>query len=193
MFGMENNENQFESRGERKPFGGRGDGKPRRDWNSRGHSFHGDRKPFRENSDFERPRRFENGERKPFRNFDGEIQNDGNSNHVVSMLDRIVDSTMTSGHVVLTESANRFAVLMEKIRSSGNSNLVASMTDRIVSSTMTNVHAALTENVSHFAVLMGKILKDANSSHVALINIDQIIDSRNRMNVPLTTRQSTRI
>ena len=69
---MENNENQFESRGERKPFGGRGDGKPRRDWNSRGHSFHGDRKPFRENSDFERPRRFENGERKPFRNFDGE-------------------------------------------------------------------------------------------------------------------------
>ena len=69
---MENNENQFESRGERKPFGGRGEGKPRRDWNSRGQSFHGERRPFRENSDFERPRRFENGERKPFRKFDGE-------------------------------------------------------------------------------------------------------------------------
>ncbi|MCQ2958859.1 MAG: pseudouridine synthase [Bacteroidales bacterium] len=65
---MENNEKQFESRGGRKPFGGRGSDRTRRDWNSRERSFNRERKPFRrdEGDDFERPR-FS----KP-RNFEGE-------------------------------------------------------------------------------------------------------------------------
>ncbi len=84
---MENNEKQFESRGNRKPWGGRGNG-PRRDWNSRERSF-GDKRSFdrNENSDSERPhfskpfRKFEDGERRhrrdfdenrPYRQFDGE-------------------------------------------------------------------------------------------------------------------------
>lgn len=102
MFGMENNDNQFESRGPRRSYNNRGEGRPNRDWNSRERSFNRDRKPFgrNENSDSERPRfsksyrnfddserpnrrrfndeerprRFnsENGERRPFRRFDDE-------------------------------------------------------------------------------------------------------------------------
>lgn len=98
---MENNENQFESRGPRKQYGGKGVGRPHRDWNSRERSFSGDRRTFthrggqdkeysRYNRDFkdsdsprrrfdneERPRRYssENSGRKPYTTFgreDGE-------------------------------------------------------------------------------------------------------------------------
>ena len=99
---MENNDNHFESRGPRRPYNGRGEGRPNRDWNSRERSFNRDRKPFnrdgnsdserpryskpfkkfddserparRQFNDEERPRRFnsENGERRPFRRFDEE-------------------------------------------------------------------------------------------------------------------------
>ena len=120
-------------------------------------------------------------------------RNDGNSSHVASTIDRIVNSMMTSVHVALTVNVSHFAVLTAKIRSNGNLNHVASTIDHIVNSTMTNVHVALTENVSHFAVLMVKILKDGSSSHVASINIDHIISFKNRMSVPLTIRQLTRI
>ncbi len=99
---MENNDNHFESRGPRRPYNGRGEGRSNRDWNSHERSFNRDRKPFnregysdserpryskpfrkfddaerparRQFNDEERPRRFnpENGERRPFRRFDDE-------------------------------------------------------------------------------------------------------------------------
>lgn len=53
---MENNEKQFEPRGERKSWGGRGNSKPRRDWNSSERPFNRDRKSFNRDSKSERPR-----------------------------------------------------------------------------------------------------------------------------------------
>lgn len=71
---MENNDKQFESRGNRRPFGGRGNG-PRRDWNSRERSF-GDRRSFDRNENSERPhfskpfRKFDDGEHRSRREYD---------------------------------------------------------------------------------------------------------------------------
>ncbi len=52
---MEDNNKQFEPRGDRKFWGGRGNSKPRRDWNSSERPFR-DRRPFNRDEDSERPR-----------------------------------------------------------------------------------------------------------------------------------------